>query len=543
MLLGRNVLLGREMSLLSAVVVFTASLSLVGSGWVISSYIRCNKRITDALFALASSEVCLSLLFILQGVWSLADFEGAKMSCTNKLFPFIVFFQMQSCTWTVSLSYQLLNDFLLHDPSENIRQSDLKHHALNAVVGICSVIYHFIGVDDLVFTSYGLCWTAELDENILYGIVIPASSLSLVVFFYRNLYIRAKKIYTLRASVKAAQSFSRIIFWAWVIWLVQIASVLRHVMSGNKIKTGSPLSWIFAIAYPLQVQSHSALTTQNPIFFHLLHCLYLCFHWFSASQGFGNAIIIYTSSNVFQLKTTQENDGLEISNISMPVDDLPVVSFSPYHYNTDDKSQFLLAKSTHQARSPAAWASGFGMSLHGISHKDLAFSPNPVLLGIGGAAKVFKAKLFNRVVAVKKLVGLASIPDECKEEAVMQVKLQHPNILSLFGVVYDLPKPKDDLGSQDFWIVLEFASRGSIADVIHNRNRVYKLRHMLKWAQDACLGLAYLHTRIVPLLHRDLKVLPLSLLSLSLSAMMPTSIRSNTHSTDSQIIFFDLYFT
>jgi hypothetical protein len=236
----------------------------------------------------------------------------------------------------------------------------------------------------------------------------------------------------------------------------------------------------------------------------------------------------------------------------MSIDDLPVVvSFSPYHYNTaDDKSQFLLAKSAPQERSPAS-SSGFGMSLHGISHKDLAFSPNPVLLGIGGAAKVFKAKLFNRVVAVKKLIGPTSIPDECKEEAAMQVKLQHPNILPLFGVVYDLPKQKDDLGT-NFWIVLEFASRGSIADVIHNQKSVYKLRHMLKWAQDACLGLAYLHTRIVPLLHRDMKVLPPSLLSLSFSLFLslsqrrcqsPIRSRSNTHSTDTQIIRFDFYFT
>jgi hypothetical protein len=262
------------MSLLSAVVVFTASLSLGGSGWVLSSYIRCNKRITDALFALASSELCLSLLVILQGAWSLADFEGAEMSCTNKLFPFVLFFQMQSCTWTVSLSYQLLNDFLLHDPSENIRQSDLKHHAMNAVVGICSVIYHFVGEsNDLIFTSYGLCWTDELDENILYGIIIPATSLSLGVFFYSNLYIRAKNIYTLRASGHAAQSFSRIIFWAWAIWLVNIASTFWHVTSGNKLKAGSAFSWIFAIAYPLQVHGCSALTTQNPIFIHLLHCL------------------------------------------------------------------------------------------------------------------------------------------------------------------------------------------------------------------------------------------------------------------------------
>jgi hypothetical protein len=51
------------------------------------------------------------------------------------------------------------------------------------------------------------------------------------------------------------------------------------------------------------------------------------------------------------------------------------------------------------------------------------------VLGRGAAGEVLKAQCFGRPVAVKKIKGLITVPDEVKEEAALHVRLQHPNIL------------------------------------------------------------------------------------------------------------------
>ena len=244
-------------------------------------------------------------------------------------------------------------------------------------------------------------------------------------------------------------------------------------------------------------------------------------------QGFGNAVVVYTSTNIFAMEE-EEASGLEVSKISALSCNGSNISHGYDSSSLDNGASIIGAsiimhsnttskKDDHEAdmKTPLlenctisktlTAASGLGMTLRGISHKDLIFASAPKVLGSGAAGLVFKAKLFHCEVAVKKITGLTSIPDDCKEEAVMQVNLRHPNVLRLLGVVLDVPTIPSQI-VRDFWIVLEFASRGSIADLIHNKSRQYELRHVLMWAQHACLGLAYLHTRKVPLLHRDMKV-------------------------------------
>ncbi len=152
----------------TVVLVFTASLSLVGNGWIIYRYIYCRKRITDALFALAFSDFCNALLFFLQGLWTLVDLEQAKDACTTIMLAFNIFFPIQSCLWMVSLSYQLLNNFQLHDPSE-IMRSDLIHHAINIGVGLSAVIFNISRehkTDPLTFSRWGMCWTIDTGINV-----------------------------------------------------------------------------------------------------------------------------------------------------------------------------------------------------------------------------------------------------------------------------------------------------------------------------------------------------------------------------------------
>jgi serine/threonine protein kinase len=215
------------------------------------------------------------------------------------------------------------------------------------------------------------------------------------------------------------------------------------------------------------------------------------------------------------LERLDDNSELDVSKISLLnfSFDLDLTLESSFKTDSDVSKDTLKSTGTFAPTvlETVHISSGFGMSLRGISYEDLVFPSRPIKLGAGCSGTVFKAKLFNRVVAVKKIIGLTTISEGVKEEAAMQVQLQHPNIIALLGVVYDVPTKQQDDDLQDYWLVLEFASRGSVADIVHDKNHKYELRHMLKWAQDACLGLAYLHTRIVPLLHRDFKVLNLDL--------------------------------
>jgi len=55
----------------------------------------------------------------------------------------------------------------------------------------------------------------------------------------------------------------------------------------------------------------------------------------------------------------------------------------------------------------------------------------------------------------------------------------------------------------DMYIVTEFMPRGSVSDLLHNKNLVIEYEHVRKIALDCCKGMAYLHRYNV--IHRDLK--------------------------------------
>jgi hypothetical protein len=56
------------------------------------------------------------------------------------------------------------------------------------------------------------------DENIFYGIMIPAISLALGFVFYVRLYLRTKDYYTTRAAFQAGGTFVRLVFWGKNGW-------------------------------------------------------------------------------------------------------------------------------------------------------------------------------------------------------------------------------------------------------------------------------------------------------------------------------------
>ena len=73
-------------------------------------------------------------------------------------------------------------------------------------------------------------------------------------------------------------------------------------------------------------------------------------------------------------------------------------------------------------------------------------------------------------------------------------RLRHPNIVCFMGVC---------LAQQELCIVMEYMKRGSLKEILQNKNVMIETEHVRRMAQDVCRGMAYLHDRNI--LHRDLK--------------------------------------
>lgn len=55
-------------------------------------------------------------------------------------------------------------------------------------------------------------------------------------------------------------------------------------------------------------------------------------------------------------------------------------------------------------------------------------------------------------------------------------------------------------------IVTEFMERGSVYDLLHDKNEKLPFKLRMKWAKEAALGMNWLHCSKPVFIHRDLKV-------------------------------------
>lgn len=123
-------------------------------------------------------------------------------------------------------------------------------------------------------------------------------------------------------------------------------------------------------------------------------------------------------------------------------------------------------------------------------------------------------------VAVKVLVCQLLSPDVVEEfrgEIAVLSALRHPNVVLFMGAVTVAP---------NYCIITELVSRGSLWGVLHSStpcvvfamnyvttkitNRARTSRRLdwptcLKMAVDVCRGMAFLHSAVPSILHRDLK--------------------------------------
>ena len=114
---------------------------------------------------------------------------------------------------------------------------------------------------------------------------------------------------------------------------------------------------------------------------------------------------------------------------------------------------------------------------------------NPVAHGT--SSDVFSCKWKTVDVALKKLRYKAKENDNLLAEAGIGIKLQHPNIVRLFGLI--------ELENNHFGIVMEWADQGTLRDEMTKMTFLKKIQSSL----NVCEGLAYLHHNKIA--HRDLK--------------------------------------
>jgi len=120
-------------------------------------------------------------------------------------------------------------------------------------------------------------------------------------------------------------------------------------------------------------------------------------------------------------------------------------------------------------------------------------------IGRGTHGEVFKAIWSGTEVAVKNLPQThvtQEFLDDIKREAQIMRTLRHPNVLQFLGAAMSTP---------NFFIVMEYMSRGSLFNIIHDPHVQLSWPLIQGMMLDAARGMNYLHHLNPPIVHRDLK--------------------------------------
>jgi len=131
-------------------------------------------------------------------------------------------------------------------------------------------------------------------------------------------------------------------------------------------------------------------------------------------------------------------------------------------------------------------------------------------VGQGGMGAVYRAadlRLEGRICAIKEVrpdpdaspEALAQAQEQFRREAFTLARLDHPN----------LPKVSDTFtAGQREYLVMDFVGGRDLRQLMEEERRLGKFldgRVVLRWADQLCDALGYLHSQDPPVLHRDIK--------------------------------------
>lgn len=125
-------------------------------------------------------------------------------------------------------------------------------------------------------------------------------------------------------------------------------------------------------------------------------------------------------------------------------------------------------------------------------------------LGSGGFGAVYRGFFNGREVAIKKLFcedggNISPLQLEELEKEVLALRsLDHPRLVAFIGACLQPP---------NLCIVTEFMAGGSLHHLLHKAKTPLTISQQAKMALQVSEGVAFLHSRIPPVVHRDLKSL------------------------------------
>lgn len=160
------------------------------------------------------------------------------------------------------------------------------------------------------------------------------------------------------------------------------------------------------------------------------------------------------------------------------------VQHSTYGFSVSQESTSKLEVSNSAIRE------GFNILYHEIEFEKK--------IGAGAFGEVWKGEWAGTSVAIKKILKVDISEDDLKEfatEILLISKLRHPNVVQFLGACME----------PEFCLVIEFMDRGTLFDAVQKNELSWKLKVSL--ISDVARGLFYLHSRVPPIIHRDVKSL------------------------------------
>ncbi|EGD74290.1 TKL protein kinase [Salpingoeca rosetta] len=124
------------------------------------------------------------------------------------------------------------------------------------------------------------------------------------------------------------------------------------------------------------------------------------------------------------------------------------------------------------------------------------------LIGEGACSTVYRADWHNMRVAVKKLrpalleLDPTGFTEDFAREIRVMRSVRHANIVTFYGAGREGMVP---------FLVTEFMARGSLQDLLQERDEPFPLDVKIRFALDAAKGMRFLHYHNPPWIHRDLK--------------------------------------
>jgi serine/threonine protein kinase len=116
---------------------------------------------------------------------------------------------------------------------------------------------------------------------------------------------------------------------------------------------------------------------------------------------------------------------------------------------------------------------------------------------MGAVYEALDSRLGDNPVALKQsLFASDQLRRAFEREAILLARLRHPNLPKVFDHF--------DADSSQF-LVMEYITGSDLEELLVERGRPFPLDIVLTWAEQILDALKYLHTRVPPVIHRDIK--------------------------------------